>query len=40
LNCAICDIEFNNSAVREIDLCFKCFKKVERQRTKEDEGKA
>ena len=34
MNCAICDIEFEYSAVREIDLCKKCYMKVERQRTK------
>ena len=32
MNCAICDTEFNYSAVREIDLCFKCFRKIERER--------
>ena len=36
LNCAICDIEFEYSAVREIDLCKKCYLKVERQLPKQE----
>jgi len=33
MNCAICDKEFEYSAVHEIDLCKKCYRKIERQRT-------